>query len=243
MIFERVFSLILIIILLPFFLLFCLIIYLLDFSNPIFFGSRVGKNFKIFKQFKLRSMKVKNHLPLNFQSTSENDPRITKFGKFIRKTKIDELPQLFNILIGNMSFVGPRPQVLNDVKKYYKKEKDLLKINPGITDFASIVFADEGIILSNSKNPDQDYNLLIRYWKNALGLIYLENKSLLLDFYIIFLTLLNFINRRIALNIVSRLIKNYSSEYGEISNICLRKKRLKKKSFTNKDFLKLKINT
>lgn len=240
MFFERVFSLILIIILFPIFLLFCLIIYLSDFTNPIFFGSRVGKNFKIFKQFKLRSMKVKNDMSLNFKSTSDNDPRITKFGKFIRKTKTDELPQLFNILMGNMSFVGPRPQVLDAVKKYYKSEKDLLRINPGITDFASIVFADEGVILSNSKNPDQDYELLIRYWKNALGLIYVKHKSQFLDFYIIFLTILNFINRRIALNIISKKILNYSSEYTEISNVCLRKNKLKKISFSNKDFLRLK---
>ena len=240
MFFERVFSLILIIIFFPIFLLFCLIIYFSDFSNPIFFGSRVGKDFKIFKQFKLRSMKVKNDISINFKSTSNNDPRITKFGKFIRKTKIDELPQLFNILIGNMSFVGPRPQVLNAVKKYYKSEKDLLKINPGITDFASIVFADEGVILSNSKNPDQDYELLIRYWKNALGLIYVKHKSQFLDFYIIFLTILNFINRRVTLNIINKKILDYSSEYTEISNVCLRKNELKKISFSNKDFLRLK---
>lgn len=243
MIFEKVFSFILIIILFPVFLLFSTIIFFSDLSNPIYFGSRVGKNFKIFKQFKLRSMKVKNDFSINFKSTSEKDPRITRFGKFIRKTKIDELPQLFNILLGNMSFVGPRPQVLNDVKKYYKKEKDLLKINPGITDFASIVFADEGTILSNSKNPDQDYKLLIRYWKNTLGLIYLENKSLSLDLYIISLTILNFINRRITLNIISKLILKYSSKYRKVSNICLRKNKLKKIKFSNKDFLKLKIET
>ena len=109
------------------------------------------------------------------------------------------------------------------------------------TDFASIVFADEGVILSNSKNPDQDYELLIRYWKNALGLIYVKHKSPLLDLYIIILTVLNFLNRRITLNIISKKILNYSSNYRDLSYICLRKHKLKKISFSNKDFLRLKI--
>jgi lipopolysaccharide/colanic/teichoic acid biosynthesis glycosyltransferase len=110
-------------------------------------------------------------------STSSSDNRITPIGKIVRKFKLDELPQLFHVLTGKMSLVGPRPNVWNDVKIYTKEEKELLSIKPGITDFSSIIFSDEGDILSNYKNPDLKYNQLIRPWKSRLGTILHKKKK------------------------------------------------------------------
>lgn len=234
--FERVIAFIALILLSPLLIIILFIIFIHDFSNPIYLGKRVGKAFKIFNQFKLRSMSNKNTELFNVTSSSDNDPRITKIGKFIRKTKLDELPQLINILFGQMSFVGPRPNVSNEVEKYYEEEKKLLSVKPGITDFASIVFSDEGSILSNSNDPDADYNLYIRFWKSSLGLIYIKHKSIKLDVTIILLTILNFIDRKKALTILSKKILNLSNKYKKISNICLRKEELEKIYFNNESF-------
>ena len=103
-------------------------------------------------------------------STSANDPRITKVGAIIRKLKLDELTQLFNVFKGEMSFVGPRPNVERETNLYSNKEKELLKVKPGITDFSSIVFSDESEILKDHQNPDIAYNQLIRPRKNYLAL-------------------------------------------------------------------------
>jgi lipopolysaccharide/colanic/teichoic acid biosynthesis glycosyltransferase len=140
-----------------------------------------------------------------------------------------------------MSFVGPRPNVLNEVEKYYEQEKKLLNVKPGITDFASIVFADEGTILSKSQDPDLDYNLYIRFWKSCLGLIYIKHKSFILDVYIIFLTIFNFFNREKTLYFIFRKISKYSNFYKEIAKVCLRKNQLKKINFNNKDFINYQL--
>ena len=121
---------------------------------------------------------------IGFQSTSANDSRILKIGKLIRATKIDELPQILNVLIGNINFVGPRPNVKDEVDKYSNLEKNLLNYKPGITDFSSIIFSDEGDILKNSKDPDLDYNLYIRPRKNLVALLYFKDNNLLTDIYI-----------------------------------------------------------
>ena len=118
---------------------------------------------------KLRSMIV-NAEKSKVDSTSSNDPRITKIGKIIRKLKLDELSQLFNVFIGEMSLVGPRPNVKRETDLYTKVEKNLLSVKPGITDFASIIFSDESEILKNVDDPDISYNQLIRPWKSRLGL-------------------------------------------------------------------------
>ena len=132
-------------------------------------------------------------------STSANDPRITSIGRFIRKYKIDELSQLFNVFIGNMSLVGPRPNVERDTVLYTAKEKKLLSVKPGITDFSSIVFSDEGDILEGYDDPDLTYNQIIRPWKSRLGLIYIENQTFILDLKLIYLTLVSLISREVSL--------------------------------------------
>lgn len=193
------------IIVLPIIIIFSFLIYFEDKSNPIYLGKRVGKNFANFNLFKLRSMNITKEV--GFQSTSVNDTRILKVGRFIRSTKIDELPQILNVLLGHINFVGPRPNVKDEVNKYVKLEQKLLEFKPGITDFSSIVFSDEGQILSNSSDPDLDYNLLIRPRKNILALLYFQDRSILSDLYIIVLTLLNMFNRKLTLSLIYKFMK------------------------------------
>ena len=144
----------------PILLIFILLIYFQDKSSPFYIAPRVGRNKKIFNIIKLRSTTI-NADKNGVNSTSINDNRITKLGHIIRKYKIDELTQLWNVLSGDMSLVGPRPNVLKDVNLYTNEEIELLTVEPGITDFSSIVFSDEGKILENKENPDLSYNQLI----------------------------------------------------------------------------------
>ena len=147
---------------------------------------------------KLRSMKMDADNSGVFSTTS-NDPRVTRVGRIVRKYKLDELPQGWHVFNGDMSFVGPRPQVPYGVKDYTKKEKDLFKVRPGITDFSSIIFADESDILKDSKDPNVDYDLLIRPWKSRLGLFYIEKQSFILDIALMALTLVGIFSRDNAL--------------------------------------------
>jgi lipopolysaccharide/colanic/teichoic acid biosynthesis glycosyltransferase len=178
-----------------------------DFGNPFYIASRVGKDEKTFKMYKLRSMIV-NADKSGVDSTSNNDMRITRVGKFIRKFKMDELSQLINVLLGDMSLVGPRPNVKRETDLYTKVEKKLLTVRPGITDISSIVFSDEGDILAKSEDPDIDYNQLIRPGKGYLGLFYIENQSFLLDLKLIFITLITIFNRKFALNQVCKVLES-----------------------------------
>tara|TARA_Y100000994_G_scaffold101586_1_gene83599 strand:- start:663 stop:1388 length:726 start_codon:yes stop_codon:yes gene_type:complete len=187
-----------------------IIVWLQDFHNPFYVASRVGKNEKIFKMIKLRSMKI-NADKSGVDSTSSNDSRITTVGMFIRKFKLDEISQLINVFIGDMSLVGPRPNVKRETDLYTLEEKHLLSVKPGITDFSSIVFSDEGDILKDSVDPDLDYNQLIRPWKSRLGIFYIKNRSLALDFILIFLTVLAILNRDLALNKINKILKRLNA--------------------------------
>ena len=140
-------------------------------------------------------------------STSNNDNRITQVGKIIRRFKIDELSQLYNVLIGNMSLVGPRPNVMHEAKNYTNLESKVLTVRPGITDFASIVFSDEGKILENSNDPNKDYDALIRPGKGWLGVFYVENRNLLIDIIIIFTTVIAIFSRSTALKLVTSTLR------------------------------------
>lgn len=176
----------------------CVLIWLQDFASPFYIAPRVGKNGKIFKMVKLRSM-IANADKSGVDSTGANDKRITPIGKFVRSYKLDELAQLWNVLKGDMSLVGPRPNVQREVDLYTNAERGLLSVKPGITDISSIVFADEGEILKDSLDPDIAYNQLIRPWKSQLGLLYVENSSLVLDVKLIVLTVVAIISRDRAL--------------------------------------------
>jgi lipopolysaccharide/colanic/teichoic acid biosynthesis glycosyltransferase len=188
-IFDIFFSLLGIIILLPVLLLTAILIKREDSGPVLYQGPRIGKRGKPFKLLKFRTMVV-NADKLGDASTPEDDPRVTSTGKLLRKYKIDELPQLFNVLFGQMSLVGPRPQVAWAVDLYTPEEKLLLSVRPGITDYASLKFRNEAQILKGSLNPDKDYLEKIAPQKIKLGLEYVRNHSLRVDLKIIFLTLI-----------------------------------------------------
>ena len=141
-------------------------------------------------------------------STASTDKRITPVGHFIRRYKIDELTQLWNVLIGDMSLVGPRPQVQAGVDAYTSVERDLLLIKPGISDFASIVFSDEGQILKDQADPDIAYNQLIRPGKSMLSLLYIENQSVWLDIKLSFFTVIAILSREKALAGVQKILQD-----------------------------------
>jgi len=199
-------------------------IFLQDFSNPFYIPKRVGKNRKNYSMIKFRSMVV-NADSNKVDSTSSSDERITSLGHFIRKFKIDEIPNLLNILTFKMSFVGPRPNVEREVNLYTEEEMKILRMRPGITDISSIVFADEGDILDNSIDPDLDYNQLIRPWKSRLAIFYTENASLFLDLKLMILTLYNFVDRTKTLQIISNTLLKLDAEK-DLVEIVLRNKDL-----------------
>ncbi|MEW6409354.1 MAG: sugar transferase [Nitrospirota bacterium] len=158
-------------------------------KGPVFYrGVRVGRYGKSFMIFKFRTMVI-NAEKIGGSSTADDDPRITRIGKFLRRYKLDELPQLINVLKGEMSLVGPRPQVPWAVELYSEEEKLLLSIRPGITDYASIKFKNESEILKGSTEPDKDYLEKIAPEKLRLGLEYVKKKSLWVDLKIIFATI------------------------------------------------------
>ncbi len=160
-----------------------------DSTGPVFYrGIRTGQFGKTFRIFKFRTM-VKNAEKLGGPSTGLNDSRLTRVGKFLRKYKLDELPQLINILKGEMSVVGPRPQVEEYTKRYTGEEKIILSVKPGLTDYASIEFINLDKILGND-NVDKKYLEEIEPRKNILRIKYAQKHSFLLDLKIIFLTIL-----------------------------------------------------
>ena len=205
--FDIMFSLAGIIFLSPFFLLFMLLIFIQDKHSPFYIPYRIGKDGKMFPMVKLRSMVVDAD-KAGIDTAAVNDKRITKLGMVIRKFKLDELFQLWNVLIGDMSLVGPRPNVKVEADLYTNQEKRLLSIRPGISDISSIVFSDLGDIVANAKDANIAYNQLVRPWKSRLGLLYIDNMSLILDVKIIFLTFIAIFSRGIALKGVQGLLKN-----------------------------------
>lgn len=164
-------------------------------GGPVFYrGVRVGKDGKPFRIFKFRTMVVDAE-QRGGPSTSDDDPRITKIGKILRKYKLDELPQLLNVLKGEMSIVGPRPEVEQYVDLYTDEEKAILKLRPGITDWASIWNPDEGALLAGNPDPEKAYLEKIRPEKIRLQLEYVKQHSLLTDLEIISKTLLTLLKR------------------------------------------------
>jgi len=220
--FDIVFSFFGLIVLSPILIFFMYLVYRQDKKSPFYRAPRVGKNNVIFKIVKLRSMVI-NADKSGVNSTSADDSRITPIGYKIRKYKLDEITQLWNVLMGDMSFVGPRPNTQQDVSLYTKYEKKLLDVRPGITDFSSIVFSDEGSILKDKEDPDLSYNQLIRPWKSRLGLIYIDNQSFILDLQLIFYTAMVAKSKKIATNwIVKKLtLLGVNTKVIEISSRCI----------------------
>lgn len=186
--FDIVFSLIGILLLLPFFLLFALLI-ILNSGFPVFYiQKRVGKGNRDFSLLKFRTMRSGSDKK-GLLTVGEKDSRITGIGYFLRKYKIDELPQLFNVLAGSMSFVGPRPEVRKYVEMYNQEQRAVLAVKPGITDYASFIYSNENEILSRSEDPEQQYISKVMPAKLKLNLKYIEDQSFSRDLTIIFKTL------------------------------------------------------
>jgi lipopolysaccharide/colanic/teichoic acid biosynthesis glycosyltransferase len=182
--FDIVASLVGIIILLPFFVVICIAM-IFSCGFPLFYlQTRVGKNGKDFKLFKFRTMHL-NADKKGLLTVGGRDPRVTKIGYYLRKYKLDELPQLFNVLFGTMSLVGPRPEVRKYVDLYTKDQQLVLSVKPGITDFASLEYINENDLLAKSDNPEKTYINEIMPTKLALNAKYIQQQSVLVDFKII----------------------------------------------------------
>ncbi len=186
-IFDVLFSAVLIIVLLPLGIVVSIWIVLDDFGSPFFVQQRVGLNGRNFGLLKFRSMR-KNAESKGQLTVGMKDNRITRSGYFIRKYKIDELPQLVNVFLGEMSVVGPRPEVPKYVLLYNEEQQNVLSIKPGITDFASIEYVRENELLSQSPNPEKTYIEEIMPAKLALNLKYVREQSFLTDMKIILQT-------------------------------------------------------
>lgn len=188
-----------------------ILVWLQDRHSPFYVAPRVARGGGDFAMVKIRSMVV-NADKTGVNSTSASDDRITKVGHFIRRCKLDEITQLWNVLKGDMSLVGPRPNVRSETDLYTPEERRLLTVKPGVTDMASIVFSDEGDILKDSLDPDLDYNRLIRPWKSRLGLFCIDHSSFSLDMRLVVLTAAAIVSRDRALLGVQGLLKRLGAD-------------------------------
>ncbi|MEY2922621.1 MAG: hypothetical protein RL108_1247 [Bacteroidota bacterium] len=192
--FDVVFSVFGIVFLSPLFVVVYIMIIIESRGGGFYTQQRVGLNEVEFKLFKFRSMSVGSDKK-GLITIGGNDTRITNIGLFIRKYKIDELPQLFNVLAGDMSIVGPRPEVRKYVDLYTKEQRKVLNVKPGITDYASIKYVNENEILGNADDPHRMYIDVIMPAKIKLNIKYIDNKSLKEYFSIILLTFLKIISK------------------------------------------------
>ncbi|MEG2100309.1 MAG: sugar transferase [Flavobacterium sp.] len=190
--FDIMFSFFGLLLLSPLFIIVYFLIILESKGGGFYMQTRVGLDGNDFKLYKFRSM-ASGSDKKGLITIGGNDSRITKMGFFIRKYKIDELPQLFNVLIGDMSLVGPRPEVRKYVDLYNSEQFLVLSVRPGITDYSSIEYVDENILLGSVSNPEQVYIEQIMPDKIRLNMKYIQNKSLKEYFKIIFLTFLGIV--------------------------------------------------
>jgi len=191
-IFDVFFSFLGLILLLPLHIVICILIKLDSHGPVLYVQDRVGQFNSDFKIYKYRTMFIDSD-KLGLLTLGENETRVTKIGFFLRKYKIDEFPQLINVLIGNMSFVGPRPEIRKYVNYYSNDDMEILKIKPGITGFASIKYINEPEILKKSEDPEKEYIEEIMPDKIKLNKIYIKKNSILIDLYIIIRTLLKLV--------------------------------------------------
>lgn len=197
---DFIMAIILSILLLPLFAILSLAI-LLDSGFPILYkAERGGYQNRPFKIYKFRTM-VPNADQIGGGTTALNDPRITKIGKFLRQTKLDEIPQLFNILKGEMSFIGPRPELLRYTNQYNPIEKYILQVRPGITDYSSVEFIDLDKVVGG-ENADEMYERYVLRRKNALRLKYVSNISFRVDCYLFFYTIIKTVRKALLVILI-----------------------------------------
>ncbi len=191
---------------LPLLLVTAAAVWLYDRANPWYVSERIGLNGEPFRFLKIRTMIPKASANA-VDTTVSGDPRITAIGGWIRAGKLDELPQFLHVISGRMSMVGPRPNVPREVRLYTAEERGLLALRPGITDIASIVFADLASALGNAPDPNIAYNQLVRPWKSRLGLHYARCASLGIDVRIICFTVSALFARHWTLKRISALLR------------------------------------
>jgi|SRR5690554_2847295 len=188
-IFDKIAALGGLLVLSPLFVFIALAIIFDSRGGVFFIQTRVGKNFKPFGLFKFRTMRPFSEKEGRL-TVGNNDPRITRVGKYLRKYKLDELPQLFNVVNGTMNLVGPRPEVPEYVEFYTEEQRKVLSVKPGITDYASLLYFHENEVLAQSENPRETYLREVMPAKLKLNLEYMANKSFGEDLKIIFKTVL-----------------------------------------------------
>jgi len=210
--FDLFFSIILLIFFLPIFIFIIVVLFVFNNGDVFYFQTRLGLNNKIFRIIKFSSM-MKDSLSLpGGATTTRNDPRVTKIGKFLRITKLNELPQLINVIIGNMSFVGPRPLMNEGFSQFTVEAKSVLyKSKPGITGVSSVVFRDEEKYVTYSGIiPELFYKDYIFPYKSKLELWYYKNKSFYVDIMLIILTAIKIVfpSSRIEFKVFKTLPKD-----------------------------------
>lgn len=196
-----------------------LAIWFYDRSNPLYIPRRIGKNGKPFPFFKLRTMIV-NADRTGVDTTVKGDSRLLPFAETMRRYKLDELPQFWNVILGDMSLVGPRPNVSREVEKYTEEERRLLSVRPGLTDFASIVFSDLADRLAGVEDANRAYERDIRPWKSRLALFYVDRHTIPMDVVLIAATAVSVVNRPLAIRIVCQQLKKYSAPHDLSRLIC-----------------------
>lgn len=192
--FDIVFSLFGMIILLPLFILIYIFVCLESRGGGLYHQTRVGLNGRLFQLYKFRTMRVGSDSK-GLITVGGRDPRITSVGYYLRKYKVDELPQLWNVLIGDMSLVGPRPEVQKYVNMYTEEQRKVLSVRPGITDYASIEYVDENEILSKAEDPDKAYIEQIMPDKIRYNMKYINHRCVSEYFKIIFITIKKIIRK------------------------------------------------
>ncbi|MGL6100768.1 MAG: sugar transferase [Fusobacteriaceae bacterium] len=193
--FDIAASLVGIIVFFPIMLIFGIAVKLTSAGPVLFSQKRLTKGMKEFSIYKFRSMTSNEAREKNTVQIKGSSSEITPIGKFMRKTKIDELPQFFNILKGDMSFVGPRPELPRRLKYYNDEQKKIFDVRSGISSPASIVFSDEEYLMNRVKNPEEFYIEEIMLYKIDLNLYYIEHKSFTYDIWVIIATLLKIVNK------------------------------------------------
>jgi lipopolysaccharide/colanic/teichoic acid biosynthesis glycosyltransferase len=194
----------------PVLVVFCLLVWLQDFHSPFYIALRVGRSGRSFRMLKLRSMVIGSDK--SSSSSGNDDLRITRIGRIIRRCKLDEFTQLWNVLRGDMSLVGPRPQVAWAVKEYTAVEQRLITVRPGITDPASIVFSDQDSILTGAVDADLLYSQIIRPWKSRMALLYVEHGGVGSYLRMILATLIGAASREKALSMVHRQLHRWGAD-------------------------------
>lgn len=192
--FDIVFAVFILLLFLPFGIVISLAILFSSKGGVFYVQERIGIDGKPFGLFKFRSMRHDADKAGKL-TVGMRDPRITRIGYFIRKFKLDEFPQFINVLIGDMSIVGPRPEVKEYVDEYTSKQRDVLSVKPGITDYASIAYFDENKLLGESENPRETYIKEIMPAKIDLNRKYFENPTLSKDVRIIWMTIMKVLGR------------------------------------------------